>query len=155
MCVSGGKLGRLVFQNRGHGLDASVAAKRARAREHFVENCAERENVRAEIGGLATNLLGRHVSCRAKYDAGESGVARSDFRLRLIGILDLRLHELGQTEIENFHAAVAREENVVGLQIAVDDAFVVGGGEAAGDLIRDFEGLARRKSALLSGSNFS
>jgi hypothetical protein len=29
ICVRGAKLGRLVFQNRGHGLDAGVAAKGA------------------------------------------------------------------------------------------------------------------------------
>ena len=67
----------------------------------------------------------------------------------------MRLDELGEAEIENFHAAIAREENVVGLEIAVDDAFVVRGGEAAGDLVCDLERLARRESTLLAGGNFS
>ena len=41
---------RLLVQNRGHRLRRRRLAKRLLARHHFVENCAERENVGAVIG---------------------------------------------------------------------------------------------------------
>ena len=55
--------------------------------------------------------------------------------------------QLGDAEVEDLHAPVAREEDVLRLQIAMDDALLVRGGEALRDLQRDVDGLARRKRA--------
>ena len=60
---------------------------------------------------------------------------------------------LCQTEVEDFDAIVASDEDVVGLEIAVDDAFFVGGGEAFGDVESVLDQFAARKSS--GGQNFA
>ena len=55
--------------------------------------------------------------------------------------------ELGEAEVEDLDAAVARDEEVLGLQVAVDDALLVRGGQAVRDLDRVVDRLARRQSA--------
>ena len=45
-----------------------------------------------------------------------------------------RLHQLGEAEVEDLNASILGDEQIVGLQIAVDDAFFVRGGKAASDL---------------------
>jgi hypothetical protein len=52
---------------------------------------------------------------------------------------------LGKTEVENLHSPVGEQEDVLGLQVAVDDAALVRRGEPGGDLRRDLHGLARRR----------
>jgi hypothetical protein len=52
--------------------------------------------------------------------------------------------QFGQAKIQNFYVAVAGDENIFGLQVAMDDSFVVRGGQAFGDLLRVFRGFARR-----------
>src|SRR5205085_11141072 len=44
--------------------------------------------------------------------------------------------EFRQPEVEDLYSAVAGDENVFRLQIAVNDSLLMGGGEAAGDLNR-------------------
>ncbi len=44
---------------------------------------------------------------------------------------------LRETEVEHFHDTVARDHDVRGLQITVDDALVVRGLERLGDLQAD------------------
>ena len=57
------------------------------------------------------------------------------------------LAELGQAEIEDLDQAVGGDEDVLGLQVAVDDAAAVRRGQAAGDLLRVRQGLAQRQRA--------
>ena len=54
------------------------------------------------------------------------------------GVLDLR--QLRQPEVEDLDAAVLRDEEVLGLQVPVDDALVVRGGET----LRDLDGVVDR-----------
>jgi hypothetical protein len=56
-----------------HGLDAGVALEGAFARNHFVENRAEAENVGAVIHRLSAHLLWGHVADCAHYRARLSG----------------------------------------------------------------------------------
>ena len=116
------------------------------AAEHLVENRAEREDVRAVIGGLAPHLLGGHVPGRAHDHAG---VGRGRGR-RELGGLDARFrrkHQLGQTEIEDLDVAVPGDEQVFRLQVAVHDPLVVRGGEAGRDLDGVLDRLAHRERA--------
>jgi hypothetical protein len=78
-------------------------------RKHFVENRAQRENVRPRIGRLAAHLLGRHVPDRAQYHPGfrlARILCRPRRHLRFADAGSIALRELGQPEIQNFHAAV-------------------------------------------------
>ena len=52
---------------------------------------------------------------------------------------------LGKAEVENLHPSVARDEDVLGLQIAVHDAALVRGGQPARDLNRVVDRLERRE----------
>ena len=47
--------------------------------------------------------------------------------------------DLGEAEVEDLHRAVGMDEDVLGLEVAVDDAARVRGGEAARDLRRPGE----------------
>ena len=50
------------------------------------------------------------------------------------GVLAPELRQLGETEVEDLHAPVGRDEDVLRLQVAMDDALLVRGREAARDL---------------------
>jgi len=54
----------------------------------------------------------------------------------------------GETEVENLHASVAKQKDVVRLEIAVDEPLVVRRGESAGDLHRAVGGSANRQRPL-------
>src|SRR5262249_41077098 len=67
---------------------------------------------------------------------------------RQIGLLPgpvLGVRELGQTEVEDLDPPVSRDEQVLGLQIAMDDPLLVRGGEALRDLDRVVDGRPRRE----------
>src|SRR4029453_12289473 len=70
-------------------------------------------------------------------------------RRRQIGLFRsfLRLLQLRQAEVENLDPPVLGDEQVLGLEVPVDDPLLVRRGEAARDLDRVIECLARRQSA--------
>ena len=55
--------------------------------------------------------------------------------------------ELGQAEVQDLDPPVAGDEEVLGLEVAVDDALGVRGGEPPRDLDRVVERLAQRQRA--------
>ena len=57
------------------------------------------------------------------------------------------------TEVQDFDAIVAGDEDVVRLEIAVDDAFFVGSGEAFGDVESVLDQFAAWKSS--GGQDFA
>ena len=61
----------------------------------------------------------------------------------------LEPHPLGQAEIEDLHAPVGGQEDVLGLQVTVDDSFFVRGREAVRDLDPDLDGAALRERRAL------
>ena len=127
-----GQLGRLFVQDRAHGVGGAVAMERALARNHLVENCAEGENVGLGYRRLAAHLLGRHVADGAHDHAGFGGDLHGH---GIAGFAGVRLaHHLGQSEVENLHPVVVGDEQVLGLQVAMDDALLVGGRQSVRDL---------------------
>src|SRR5262249_42129428 len=97
--------------------------------------------IAAGIDGLTGRLLGRH----------EPGRAEDRSRARQVALL---AHRTGQSEIENLHTrwravrllarhrrtthrAAAFKPNVGGLDVAVDEALLVSGLKAVGDLAAD------------------
>src|SRR5262249_30739605 len=87
---------------------AGLGRERRLPRQHLVEHHAQREQVAARVDPRAAQLLGRHVERRAERLARlrERGAARVE---RDAEIRDLRL-------------AGAAEQDVGGLEVAVDDA---------------------------------
>ena len=100
------------------------------AGEHLVGHGAERVDVaaRADVA-LAHRLLGAHVGGRAERHAGLGHAAAAGL-----------LHGEGDAEVGDEGAAVVQED-VLGLDVAVDDALAVGVVEGAGDFRGDADGV--------------
>jgi len=103
----------------------SVASKRQGPRRHLVQYRTKREQVGTGVEFLPSNLFGRHISHGAQRTAGTGemflgldGRGAHGNALRLEG--DLR-----QPKIENLRLTSIRDEDVRGLDVAVDYAFGV------------------------------
>src|SRR5688572_9383213 len=124
---------RVVVDDRVQRLDGRGAVEGCGAGEHLVHDDAERKEIGAMVDGLGPNLLRRHVADRSYDHACVSQIPSLGLVLFLLtGFLEC--DELRQPEIEELHPAVRKDEDVLRLQIAVDDSFVMRGGEAAGNL---------------------
>ena len=121
--------------------------KRAAARQHLVEDRAKREQIRAVIDRQSAHLLGRHVADGAEHDARLRSATQHCRRRALAVDRRALLRQFGQTEVENLDAVVPGDEEVLGLEIAMDDALVVRRRESARDLKRILDRLARRQRA--------
>ena len=112
---------------------AAAIGERRRAGERLVEHGAERPDVRATVGVvLALGLLGRHVERRSDRRAAAGDARTADV-----------VQQLRHAEVEELHeerAVVAhREEDVRGLEVAMDDAGRVCLLEAARHLVTDHD----------------
>jgi hypothetical protein len=106
------------------------AQKRVAPGDHLNKNYAERPNVAALIDGFAQDLLRRHI--RKRPGRGDT------LRGARAG------HHAGQPEVHNLRHVFIGNDDVGGLDVAVDDAVCVGGAEAARNLHREIQGLAHR-----------
>ena len=145
-----GERSRLGGENRCQRRDGRLALERAPASEHLVQQRAEREDVRAVIHRLAFRLLGRHVGHGAE-DGALGGLRDSRPASSRVAVeaLERRRHQLREAEIEHFDDARVGDHHVARLEIAVDDAGRVGGGQRIGDL--DGVGNRRFQRKRLSG----
>ena len=108
------------------------AAEGKFAGEHFVEDDAEGINVGAVVDGVwFFDLFGRHV-----VRCAEGGPGAGEW---IFG--DGFSEEFGDAEVGDFNAAAGVEEDVVGFDVAMEDAFVVGVLEGFADARDDGEGL--------------
>src|SRR4029077_1364874 len=148
--MSGGdKIRRVFLQYRRHGFGGGIAAEGAAARKHFIQDGAEGEDVCARIGGLAAHLFRRHVTGSSQHFSGGGMGTRARAAIGLSFCSTGRLRQLGQSEIENLDAAVARDENIFGLKVAVNDSFVVSGSESLSDLHSIFDCFSLRQGAAI------
>ena len=117
-----------------------IAVERRLARGHFVEHRAEAEEIGARIEVLAARLFRRHVGNGADSRAGtgeqeiiggrlSNAVARTDCFTDAPGS-----GLLGQSKIENFCLPAGRDEDIRGLDVAMNDAAGMGGIERIGEL---------------------
>ena len=109
---------------RGHQHLRRFAGKRRSAREQLVRDDAQRIKIGAMVcGGVAGRLLRSHVRRRANDETD-----RGDFpRVRGRG------ERFGDAEIRD-RGVASREEYVLGLDIAVHHAALMGVGECVGNL---------------------
>ena len=92
-----------------HHRVGGAAAEGAAARQHRVERHAQRVDVRAPVGGQSRDLLGRREERRAQH--------RSVLQRHLAVS-----HLAGESEVGDLDAAVLRDQDVAGLDVAVDHA---------------------------------
>ena len=103
------------------------------AGQHLVEQHAEAVQVGAGIHRLAANLLRAHVARRADGQAGpghDRGAAEG----------------FGDAEVGQHRAAVFAEQDVLGLDVAVDDVAAVGVVQGAGHGAGDGQGFLQRQA---------
>ena len=112
------------------------ALVRSRSRDDMIEHRAQRVDVRALIHGLAESLLGRHVRRGPQQRAGDRGVSRRlAIRAAIVGIAVAAREILGEAPVDHDGLAELTEQDVRGLEVAVDDAVVV----RVRDRVRDGE----------------
>ena len=139
---------RIVFQNRTHRFGGRLAVERAPSAEHLVDDGAQAEDIGPVIGRGAAHLLGRHVADGAEHKAGLR-IHRGHRGHSTLPARNVRLFELREPEIENLRARICRDEQVLGFEVPMHDAFFVRSREPVGDLQRQFYRLARWQCAVL------
>src|SRR6266550_1967249 len=130
-----------LFKNRRHHLFWCVAGKRRMPRYHFVKNYAETPDIGAFINLRAARLLRRHVTNGSQYRSqiGLSECHRSCPVRRSLG--EGGFGQFCNPEIEHFHVAVRPEHDVLRLDVAMDNASIVRGGERTRHLDREVNSL--------------
>ena len=106
------------------------------ADDHLIQHDAEGVDVAAEVDGAALGLLGREVGGRAHHGArlGEG----------LLGVA-----APGDAEVGDLDLAAGVDQHVAGLDVAVDDAVLVGEGQRGGDVGADLgRPLGRQRTVL-------
>jgi hypothetical protein len=137
--------GEDAVHERGDG----VAGEGALAEQGLVEGDAQGELVGARVGPLAAELFGGHEGGGADERAGdgEGGVEGAQVVAGVAGALEVGEQlgvavGAGEAEVEDADAAVLADHAVLRLEVAVDQAGLVGGGEAGAGLPEDLEDLA-------------
>ncbi len=112
-----------------------VADEGRPAGDHLVEHRAEGVEVRLWGALPAKRLLRRHVSHGPQHHPvlREPGAVEGD----------------RQSEVANLGRAVGGDEDVGGLEVAVDEAAAMDEGEATADVLRDGEGAFHRQAVVL------
>ena len=128
---------RQLGRRRGHmhhrQREAVIGDVRRIAGEHFVEQHAKAVQVGASIHRLATNLFRTHVARRAERQAG-AGHDRA------------AAEALGDAKIGEHWAAIFTEQDILRLDVAVDDAAMVGVMQGAGDGPGDVQAFVERQA---------
>jgi hypothetical protein len=109
------------------------------------EDEAEQEDVPGQLDDAAEDLLGRHVAVGAQHLAQLGDVPVAAVARRPVRSAACRGHHLGDAEVQDLQLPVLGDEEVLGLQVAMDDAFGVSGRESAGALQAQPDGLAQRQ----------
>ena len=91
---------------------------------------------------LPAHLFRRHITHRPHHRTRISDLSLRR-RVRVIGARSRLRLQLCQAEVENLDAAVAGDEQVLRLQVAMDDPFRVRRGQTCGDLPRVLNRLAQ------------
>ncbi len=119
-------------------LDRRLAFVRLAAGEQLVEHHAGGIHVRAGVGATVDHELRRHVGDGADQDAAGGRV------------LGLGADRLRQPEVGDLDPPVVRDEDVLGLDVAMDQAGAVGRREGGQHRLDEGQGARRRHRALLA-----
>ena len=106
------------------------------AGQQLVDHHPQRVEVRTGVGRLAVDLFGRQVLDGARH--------------RAFGLADVGVGEgVSQSEVGNLHRAIRGDQDVLGLDVAVDDAVAVGMVQGCQHLEGDLGHLGRLQPAVL------
>ena len=133
--AAGEEVGRIVVDDRVERIDRVLARESTPARHQLEENRSQREQVRPRIDRIALDLLGREIAGRSQDDPGER---------REAGWQRGILRELRDAEVEDLRRARRGQEDVLGLEIAMDQPSRVRGHQAARHRGGDATGVLRR-----------
>src|SRR5262245_14665795 len=109
-------------------LETSCAFERTPAREQLKENDAERKNIAARVERFSGGLLRRHI----RDAADKKSRPRASRRKRRV-VVFRGLRQLGQTEVGEFGVAVFGDKDIGRLDVAMQDADIVSGGQSVRD----------------------
>jgi hypothetical protein len=143
----------VAFQEIGEDLHIALAEVRRAPAQHLVEHHPGRIDVSAVIDrcDLTNGLLGRHVEWRSQ-NRSDHGPGHLGSRARAYALR--RGEHLGDAEVHDLHEIrpflAAQDEDVVWLQVAVDDAVLVRGREAAQHLVHQMDGQRKGKPRCLA-----
>ena len=137
------QLRRRLLQDGRQRRDGRLPSERVAGSQELVEHHPQREEIRAPIERKPPYQLGRHVSDRAQELARPRGRGRGRF-LAACGPCG---HDLRQAEVEDLQPPVRRDEEVLGLQVAVKDPLGVRRLQAPCRLHSEREDLTLRRGA--------
>ena len=100
------------------------AHERPAARRHFVQNDAQREDVCCRAGLSPARLLGRHIGGCSQDGSWRRVLPESCRPFGRLMVDDAR-----EPEVEHLHVAVAPDHDVLGLDVPMDDAGRMRGGQ--------------------------
>ena len=123
----------LVAQDGAANLARAVALERHLAGRHLVQHRAKGEQVGARVQFLGLHLLRRHVGHCAQHRARAGQVLRLRRRSSLVCRRWRRglARHLGQPEVENLGVPALGDEDVGGLDVAMNDAFACAASSAS------------------------
>ena len=113
-----------------HHRDVGLPLERRTARKQLEEDAGERVNVRSSVHGGALDLLRGGVVDRAREDSFPAQAVD--------GCRVLRKAEVGEKS-----AVAVLDQDISGLDVAVDEASLVGGVQGLGDAGQDLESSFR------------
>ncbi|MBA7711510.1 hypothetical protein ES703_120476 [subsurface metagenome] len=120
---------RLIKGNGMHGIQRRIPFERELPSDHLINNDSHREHIASLIDRKATGLLRTHVGGCAHHSSW-LGLGKSLGFLYILNIAFFigrdRIQELCQPEVEQLRMPVARNHDVVGFDISVDDVGLVG-----------------------------
>ncbi len=122
-------------------------SKRHVSGDHLVEHSAQTPYIRACIDVGSFRLFRRHVTCGAYHSAG-AGVDHCFSRRLGVGNRNRRAGQLGEAKIEQLDVAVAPDHDVLGLDVAMDDAGFMSCDEGAGGLDGNVQNLIEKQRAV-------
>ncbi len=131
------------LKNRRHRLPWCVAREWRMPRHHFVKDYAEIPDIGAFINLPAARLLRRHIANGSQYrpEIGLNECHRSCPVRRSLG--EGGFGKLCNPKVEHFHVSVPPEHDVLRLDVAMDNAGFVSGGERIRHLDRHVNGVAQ------------
>ena len=133
----------VAVQNTGEHVGAAGRGKGRVPSPHLIERYAQRPHVGACIYVLTARLFGGHIGDRT--DDGSGVRAHHDLSRVRRCRLGTGGCELCESEIQHLHEPVRPEHHVLGLDVAVNDASGVCGGQRGGHLDSDVERLTHRQ----------